>query len=70
MTALIIYRHSFNIRPLHCTSTDSYNNFFTYWVSEIWNKLPGNIICAPNLMLFKRCLKKLDLGSTVALEFN
>ena len=65
-----LHRHSFNIRPLHFANTNSYNKFFTHRVSKIWNKLPENIICAPNLNLFKRCLKKFDLGSIVALELN
>ena len=48
-----LLRHSFNIKPFHCANTDSYNHFFTYRVSKTWNKLPENIISAPNLMLFK-----------------
>ena len=63
-------RHSFDIRPLHCASTNSCNNFFTYRVLKIWNKLTENIICAPDLMLFRCHLKKFDLGSIVALEFH
>ena len=47
-------RHSFNTKPLYCANTDSYNHFFTYRVPKTWNKLPENIISAPNLMLFKQ----------------
>ena len=53
---MIIYnlrKHSFNIKPFHCANTDSYNHFFTHRVPKTWNKLPENIISAPNLMLFK-----------------
>ena len=49
-----LHKHSFNIRPFHCASTNFYNNFFTCQVAKIWNKLPENIICATDLMLFKR----------------
>ena len=65
-----LQRHSFNIKPFHCANTDSYNHFFTHRVPKTWNKLQENIIRAPNLMLFKRRLKKFDLGSIVALKFN
>ena len=52
-----LHRHGFNIKPLHCASINSYNNFFTHRVSKVWNKLPENIIYALNLMPFKHCLK-------------
>ena len=47
-------RHSFNIKPLHCANTNSYNHFFTHRVPKTWNKLRENIISAPNFMLFKQ----------------
>ena len=40
-------RHSFNINPLHCANTNSYNHFFTPRVPKIWNKLPENILVLP-----------------------
>ena len=69
MTDLIIYVVIASILDLFIVQV-LIPNFFTYQVLEIWNKLPENIICAPNLMLFKCHLKEFNLGSIVALEFN
>ena len=32
-------------------------NFFTYRVTTMWNALPENIVCAPNINVFKQRLR-------------
>ena len=61
-------RHSWSIKPHNKPSTDGYHNFFSNRICPVWNKLPEQIVSAPNQTAFKSLLNKLDLHTLTLLN--
>ena len=49
--------------------TKHLNNFFMHRASQIWNKSPKSVVCAPTFAAFKNCLKKFDCCSVSLLTY-
>ena len=56
------------IKSTFCANTDQYGNFFIR-IIKVWNNLPHDLVSAPNIIIFRKRLKNLNLSSIASL-FN
>ena len=61
-------RHSWSIKLRNKPSTDGYRLFFSNRICPVRNKLPEQIVSAPNLTAFKYLFSKLDLHTLTSLN--
>ena len=61
--------HDFKIKSKFCANTDQCRNFFFICSIKVWNNLPHDLISAPNIVIFRKRLKNLNLSSIASLTF-
>ena len=61
--------HNFRIKSKLCTNTEQFSNFFFIRISNVWNKLPQDLVSAPNIVIFQNRLKNFNLYSIASLTF-
>ena len=45
--------HNFQIKSKLCTNTEQFRNFFFIHIINVWNKLPQDLVSAPNIVIFR-----------------
>ena len=61
--------HNFQIKSKLCTNTEQFRNFFFIRIINVWNKLPQDLVSAPNIVIFRNRLKNFNLYSIASLTF-
>ena len=61
--------HNFKIKSKLCTNTEQFCNFFFTRIINVWNKLPHDLVSAPNIVIFRNHLKNFNLYSIASLTF-
>ena len=61
--------HDFKINSTFCANTDQYRNFFFIRIIKVWNNLLHDLVSAPNIVIFRKRLKNLNLSFIVSLTF-
>ena len=61
--------HNFKIKSKLCTNTEQFRNFFFIRIINVWNKLPQDLVSAPNIVIFRNRLKNFNLYSIASLTF-
>ena len=60
--------YNFKIKSKFCTYTEQFHNFFIR-IINVWNKLPHDLVSAPNIVIFRNRLKNFNLCSIASLAF-
>ena len=63
------HSHNFKIKSKLCTNTEQFRNFFFIRIINVWNKLPHDLVSAPNIVIFRNRLKHFNLYSVASLTF-
>ena len=61
--------HNFKIKSKLYTNTEQFHNFFFICIINVWNKLPQDLVSAPNIVIFRNRLKNFNLYSIASLTF-
>ena len=61
--------HNFKIKSKLCTNPEQFRNFFFIRIINVWNKLPQDLVSAPNIVIFRNRLKNFNLYSIASLTF-
>ena len=61
--------HNFKIKSKFCTNTEQFRNFFFIRIINVWNKLPHDLVSAPNIVIFRNRLKNFNLYCIASLTF-
>ena len=61
--------HNFQIKSKLSTNTEQCRNFFFIRIINVWNKLPQDLVSAPNIVIFRNRLKNFNLYSIASLTF-
>ena len=62
--------HNFKIKSKVCTNIEQFRNFFFIRMINVWNKLPYDLVSAPNIVIFRNRLKNFNLYSIASLTFS
>ena len=52
--------HNFQIKSKLYTNTEQFRNFFFIRIINVWNKLPQDLVSAPNIVIFRNRLKNFN----------
>ena len=61
--------HKFAIKSKFCANADQFRNFFFTRITKVWNNFPHDLVFVPNIAVFRKSLKNLNLCSTASLTF-
>ena len=62
-------KYNFQIKSKLCTNTEQFRDFFFIRIINVWNKLPQDLVSAPNIVIFRNRLKNFNLYSIASLTF-